>query len=758
MRHTIYFLLLVFTGNVSWAQSFTYDVHITNNKLQPFPNVKVWAKNTGSGELIEKRTDARGKIQFLLSEGYWSINLVGMPNYKEMLVRGNGSGDMTLTYEPKKIAMRSMYEELRQKHVFEVVLVNIPSNAKPDANSKIVKVVLKGRSKQPVYNIPVALVDKNKKKIYKRNTNKAGIALFKVPLGEAMAIDVGEMENFAFTASLKSPGISTYTYPYEPTKVVEQNVNDTVTQKITPSTSPSSARVLYTIALNDSEGYGKSNEPIYLVETAKNIVYKGVTNANGEVTFLLPKTGKYLLNYQYFRDVDVISFYPSNGFASGQANFTYKVDEKLKYPERFLPKKGEYFIPDYQSYFTANRKVDDKEVELSLSWGNPKVNGEGKEAVLKIGIAASDKIPNRTAPVNILFVIDKSGSMAGYHRMVSLKSSLKQYAHNFQANDYVGMVTFNDEATVSMPLKKFESGTLYNERIAELEANGGTNILNGLELADKTWKSFPNLKSKHVLLLSDGYGSQPPEMVMNRAREMNDQGIRISTVGVGDYYNAALLKLIAMDEGGMFQHVAESDQMYDQFQAQMNKALFPIGENAKLTIKYNTAVQFEHLHGWELENETGSSVTFKIGDLYADFNHYSIAQFNLPQPNASIENQPVTIELSYYSMKAKKPVVVSQQAVLGWEPATGKMKLILEKELRDAYLMALINQKLKVFVDELDRGDLQKAKATLKNLEQKLKEWNVKQCHPDVGLQQVAVTHYQMALDNYIKNGGVTQE
>ncbi len=148
--------------------------------------------------------------------------------------------------------------------------------------------------------------------------------------------------------------------------------------------------------------------------------------------------------------------------------------------------------------------------------------------------------------IAIALVIDKSGSMDGV-KMQLAKRAATATAEAINPRDQIGIVGFDSEAEVVLPLTAAGDRATINGGIATLEAGGGTFLYPGLEEAQLMLQES-NARKKHVIILSDGQtqGFGYPDM----AGLMASEGISISTIGIGEGADIKLLEQIAQAGGG----------------------------------------------------------------------------------------------------------------------------------------------------------------------------------------------------------------
>ena len=154
-------------------------------------------------------------------------------------------------------------------------------------------------------------------------------------------------------------------------------------------------------------------------------------------------------------------------------------------------------------------------------------------------------------PVICVFVTDVSGSMAG-EPLNTLKSSLINSIQYINTENYIGLVSYNDEVTIELPIAQFDLNqqSYFKGTIESLEANGGTATYDGLcvalDMIEKQLEVTPDAKAM-VFVLSDGE--------TNRGYKLNEVRSVVSGLSIPVYtigYNAnisALQELSDINEG-----------------------------------------------------------------------------------------------------------------------------------------------------------------------------------------------------------------
>ena len=155
----------------------------------------------------------------------------------------------------------------------------------------------------------------------------------------------------------------------------------------------------------------------------------------------------------------------------------------------------------------------------------------------------------------VVLVIDKSGSMREENRLLYAQEAAKAVVAQLEEGDLVGVVGFDIEPFVVVPLASVERirGT-FNSQIDRLKAGGRTYIYPAIVEAKRQLER-QTAAQKHVIILSDGEtggsGSDYIDLVTVMKKELK---ITVSAVAIGNQANIPLMKRIAQYGGGFFHH------------------------------------------------------------------------------------------------------------------------------------------------------------------------------------------------------------
>jgi hypothetical protein len=129
---------------------------------------------------------------------------------------------------------------------------------------------------------------------------------------------------------------------------------------------------------------------------------------------------------------------------------------------------------------------------------------------------------------------------------------------------------------------------------------------------------------------------------------------------------------------------------------------------------------YKTLYGIPEFKNNDSKVTFKLEKVFATMNKMALIKFKLNQPNSTIENEKIIIKVDYFDEMKAQDVSIVKEVALDWTNETD-IEMIYDKQLKQVYSVAQINQCLKAIADLCDQKRFEDAK---KNINQTLKAIN----------------------------------
>ncbi len=153
-------------------------------------------------------------------------------------------------------------------------------------------------------------------------------------------------------------------------------------------------------------------------------------------------------------------------------------------------------------------------------------------------------------PINVSIVIDRSTSMRG-QRLDQVRSATLAILKDLEPGDSACIIAFSDRAEVIVSHDQARDLSTARSRLSLLQAGGGTEIGQGLELGmSELQKTFSNDGVNHLILLTDGRTYGDEELCLQIAERAAEKGITLNGVGIGADWSDRLLDDIASRSGG----------------------------------------------------------------------------------------------------------------------------------------------------------------------------------------------------------------
>ena len=697
---------------------FSYELTVKTTKGVPDVGRDVVFVEANTYERLTFKTNTSGKLALTFDHGSRWLGSVGdMRNCIDLETQHGGKSTRTMTYNPESYARENqVLPDRRSVNFTHIDQQRLSPMSEPTKTESIVNIALLDQNKKAYPKIKVSLVCFETQKIYDGITNANGGVTFKVPFGQNYEIDVDGVESLKWIDLAASPMTLTMKILFQPRTFQEVPDKRFIVQSIPRDVQPSSshARIKMTVL---KEGSTAVNEDVYVRMLKSNKVYRAKTNDLGEVTFMLPLRNKYFVDFEFQRDADEIDLSKVSGIAFQNFTVNYTVDPRLADIENFIPSVKNLIEYDIQNFI--NKQYPEPvsgDVDFYLNWGN-KFNANSKEALLEVGIKVKSKMTRKSNdPLNICFVIDKSGSMMGDDRIGQLKRSLIQFVQQLNATDVVSIVVFDNEATLAVPAEKIGDKKKIIDIIYAIQADGGTNIYNGMVMGFDQVKNHKLSNSiDRLILLTDGYGSQPPEVVIDKAKAYIKGGIELSAIGVGVDYNQALLSQLASAGGGMLHLAGTSANIQEVFQRELESILYPMAKKAILTVRYNDQIVYRQLYGYSNETVSLGKMNVEIPHLFPGLDQLALIKFDLINPTKEIETENVEITLEYVDAVTGKPITITKKTHPEWTAATGELDMTIDKEHKKVLAVAIANQSLKNMADAFENGNRDEACAAVQS-------------------------------------------
>jgi Ca-activated chloride channel family protein len=275
--------------------------------------------------------------------------------------------------------------------------------------------------------------------------------------------------------------------------------------------------------------------------------------------------------------------------------------------------------------------------------------GQKQRNYLRVALNGCERQPTERTPVNVAFVIDRSGSMQG-SRIVQAREAAAAAIRRLDKNDIASVVIFDDKIDVLMQAQPVDDHAAFIDRIRQITARGSTAIHGGvIEGAAQVRHNLDPRRLNRVVLLSDGQanvGPRRPEDFAKLGRELLQQGISVSTIGVGMQYNEDLMLQLARASDGNHTFVGESTDLIQVFNKEFDDVLASCAQTVSVDIELKPGVRVVRALSRDGKIE-GQTAQFQFNQIYAATEHYVLMEVEVDQAAAGGDEELGRVRVTY---------------------------------------------------------------------------------------------------------------
>jgi Ca-activated chloride channel family protein len=225
--------------------------------------------------------------------------------------------------------------------------------------------------------------------------------------------------------------------------------------------------------------------------------------------------------------------------------------------------------------------------------------------LLHIGVQGYATPKAGQPPLNLVFLIDTSGSMSGPDRLPLAQKALNVLIDQLRPQDRVAIVAYAGSAGAVLSPTDGRSKLKMRCALTALHSGGSTAGGRGLELAYALAKqNFDSKAVNRVILVTDGdfnVGIAEPARLKDFVADQRKSGVYLSVYGFGrGNYNDTMMQALAQNGNGTAAYVDSLQEARKLLRDDFDSALFPIADDVKIQVEFNPAKVSEYrLIGYE---------------------------------------------------------------------------------------------------------------------------------------------------------------
>lgn len=225
-------------------------------------------------------------------------------------------------------------------------------------------------------------------------------------------------------------------------------------------------------------------------------------------------------------------------------------------------------------------------------------------------------------PVNLAFVVDRSGSMSG-PKLELAKRAVEEAIAHLGDLDRFSIVAYDDTVDVVCESRPATAAARREatDLLRDIGPGGSTNLSGGWLAGCEAVARFASADGvDRVLLLTDGlanHGITDHDELATHAAELRARGVSTTTFGVGNDFDEALLQSMADAGGGHFYYIADAAQIRDHIASEVGEALEVVARDAELELLAGEGVGVETISPHPLDGRGTRSIV-RLGDLVSE--------------------------------------------------------------------------------------------------------------------------------------------
>ena len=320
--------------------------------------------------------------------------------------------------------------------------------------------------------------------------------------------------------------------------------------------------------------------------------------------------------------------------------------------------------------------------------------------------------------LNLALVIDRSGSMAG-SKLSYARKAARFLAGELSERDRLAIVTFDSEVKVLVPSQPVRDPLLFISAINTIDAGGCTALFDGWLAGATEVASQLDLQGlNRVLLLSDGQANEgltDHQQIAAKVEGLTQRGISTSAFGLGSGFDEDLMGAVAGAGDGTLAQIESPQQLADLYASELQGLASTVGRKVSLGIRAR--------HGAELV------------DVLNDLPRTSAGNFQLPNlrhgqelgigvrlqlPAWAPNQQIASVRLAWRSPERDGRQELIEHLTLPVRPQTELEGLAADPLVAEQLALLQANRDRRLAIEELDRGALRAAMASLEVIDQRL--------------------------------------
>lgn len=265
-------------------------------------------------------------------------------------------------------------------------------------------------------------------------------------------------------------------------------------------------------------------------------------------------------------------------------------------------------------------------------------------AAMKLTLTAPEREAGQRPPIDVVVVLDRSGSMAAEDRIGFARRALVEAAAQLRDGDRLGIVTFSSGVSTVREIAPVagDLGRIRDEA-ATITADGSTNLSGGVEMAAAMLRSHRvSGRARQILLLSDGHANigKMGEELAGLGNTLGQEGIIVTAMGVGTDYDASTFIRLGEGSGGGYAYVTQGERIPAAIRGELARSEKRLLEDVRIVLRPAPGVTVVRALKHEIR-QVGSAVEVIAPTLASGEVREILVELQVQPTNRRFERKPI---------------------------------------------------------------------------------------------------------------------
>ena len=225
--------------------------------------------------------------------------------------------------------------------------------------------------------------------------------------------------------------------------------------------------------------------------------------------------------------------------------------------------------------------------------------------LVRIGLKGQEIEVGEQPAMNLVFLIDVSGSMRPENRLPLVQRALKMLVNRLRPQDRVAIVVYASQTGVHLPSRPGSEAEVIRDAIDQLRAGGSTNAGSGIQQAYRVAQEhFIPGGVNRVILCTDGdfnVGITDRDELTAMVEGKAKSGVYLTVLGFGmGNLKDGMLEHLSNKGNGMYAYIDTEAEARKVFVHELTGTLVTIAQDVKIQVEFNPGkVEAYRLIGYE---------------------------------------------------------------------------------------------------------------------------------------------------------------